>query len=118
MVRFAPVLAGLALLLVLPLAVWNLVPHAFPSRAHDGLAAVPLALISTAQLLHQIARRPSRRQLLHAGLLSTGFLLWAATQLWPEWPRALVLNDVAIGLFVTDLYLGISAPVPATRSST
>jgi len=35
--------------------------------------------------------------------------LLAATQLWPQWPHALVLNDVAIGLFVTDLYLGVTA---------
>jgi hypothetical protein len=42
-------------------------------------------------------------------MLSSGFLLWSATQLWPDWRHALLLNDVAIGLFVTDLYLGITA---------
>jgi hypothetical protein len=107
--RLPSLLALCALVLVLPLVAWNVSPGAFPARAHDGLAALPLALISTSQLLHQLGRRPGRRQLAQAVMLSAGFLLWAATQLWPEWPHALVLNDVAIGLFVTDLYLGITA---------
>src|SRR6185436_12057877 len=106
--RLPPLLALAALLLVAPLALWNLSPPSFPARAHDTLAALPLALIALSQLLHQISRRPGRRQLLQACLLSTGFLLWAATQLWPDYPHALVLNDVAIGLFVTDLFLGIA----------
>jgi hypothetical protein len=113
MLRLPSLLALGALVLVLPLALWNFAPGAFPARAHDGLAALPLAVIATSQLLHQLTGRPGRRQLAQAIMLSTGFLLWAATQLWPEWPHALVLNDLAIGLFVTDLYLGITAR-PAT----
>jgi hypothetical protein len=111
--RLPSLLALGALVLVVPLAIWNLSPNAFPARAHDSLAALPLALISAGQFLHQLGRRPSRRQLAQAALLSTGFLLWAATQLWPDWPHALLLNDVAIGLFVTDLYLGITARAAA-----
>jgi hypothetical protein len=120
MLRLPSLLALAALVLVVPLAVWNLWPGPFPARAHQGLAALPLALISAGQFLHRLGRRPGRRQLLHATFLSTGFLLWAATQLWPDWPRALVLNDVAIALFVTDLYLGITGerPEAATSSST
>lgn len=106
--RLPPLLALAALVLVAPLVLWNLSPGWFPARAHDGLAAMPLALIAVSQILHQIARQPGRRQLVQAGLLSAGFLLWAATQLWPDWPHALVLNDVAIAFFVTDLFLGIA----------
>jgi hypothetical protein len=107
--RFPSLLALAALLLVVPLALWNLWPGAFPARAHDDLAALPLALIAAGQLLHQLGRRPGRRQLAQAILLSAGFLLWSATQLWPDWPHALLLNDLAIALFVTDLYLGVTA---------
>jgi hypothetical protein len=107
--RLAPLLAALALALVAPLLIWNLIPQRFPARAHEGLAALPLALIATSQFLHQLGRRPRRRQLLQAALLSTGFLLWAATQLWPDSPHALRLNDLAILLFVSDLFLGITS---------
>jgi hypothetical protein len=114
--RLPALLATAALLLLIPLVAWNLAPARFAARAHDHLAPLPLAFISIAQFLGQLGQRPGRRQVLQAAMLSTGFLLWAATQLWPDAPRALVWNDVAIGLFVVDLYLSVArAP---TRSST
>jgi hypothetical protein len=106
-------LATLALLLVAPLALWNLLPRIFPARAHDALGALPLALVAIGYLLHRLRARPSPRQTLQASLLAAGFGLWSATQLWPDWPHALVLNDLAIGLFVSELFLTITArPAP------
>jgi hypothetical protein len=106
--RLPAALATLALVLLVPLVAWNLFPGAFPARAHDGVAALPLALIAVTYLLHQRARGAAWKQLAQACLLATGFLLWAATQLWPDFPHALRLNDVAIVLFVSELYLSIA----------
>lgn len=114
--RLPALLATAALLLLAPLLVWNFAPGHFAAHAHDHLAPLPLAFIAISHFLWQRGRRPGGRQLLQAAMLSTGFLLWAATQLWPDAPRALLWNDVAIGLFVVDLYLSIARP--ATRSST
>ncbi|HTW30169.1 MAG TPA: hypothetical protein VMD76_00725, partial [Candidatus Sulfotelmatobacter sp.] len=33
------------------------------------------------------------------------FLFWAANQMWPELPQAMLFNDLAIALFVTDIFL-------------
>jgi hypothetical protein len=109
-------MATLAVVLLLPLVAWNLAPGRFSAHAHDHLAALPLALIAASHLLWQLGRRPGRLQVVQAVMLSTGFALWAATQLWPDAPRSLLLNDVAIVLFVVDLYLAIGRPT--TRSST
>jgi hypothetical protein len=114
--RLPAVFAVAAVLLLAPLVAWNLAPARFSAHAHDRLAALPLALISVSHLLWQVGRRAGRLQLVQALMLSTGFLLWSATQLWPDAPRALLWNDVAIVLFVVDLWLAIARP--ATRSST
>lgn len=103
-------LAALALILTTPLLVWNLSPASFSPRAHNLLAGTPLALIAVTYLLHRALRRPGWRAVLQALMLSTGFLLWAATQFWPQMPCALLLNDIAIGLFVLDLFLVIAQP--------
>jgi hypothetical protein len=105
-------LAATALVLLVPLLVWNLAPGVFPQRAHQTLAALPLALIALGSLLHQLTRRPGRRQLLQALLLSTGFCLWSANMVLPE---ALLLNDIAIVLFVLDLFLGITGACAGRR---
>jgi hypothetical protein len=105
--RLPSLLATAALVALGPLVAWNLAPGSFGPRAHDGLAALPLGLVALAQFLHQQGQRPGRLPLLQAAMLSTGFCLWAATQLWPGWPHALVLNDVAIVLFVVELFLAI-----------
>jgi hypothetical protein len=118
MLRTLPAaLAALALLLVVPLALWNLVPARFPAGAHDALGALPLALVAVGYLWHRLSARPSRRQAIQAAMLAAGFGLWSATQVWPQWRYALVLNDLAIGLFVSELFLTITArPAgPVTR---
>jgi hypothetical protein len=106
--RFLPVLlGGLTLAGVAVLLVWDLYPRLFPARAHDTLAAFPLVMIAVAYLVYQSAHRPGRLELLKAVLLAIAFLLWAANQFWPDRPFATLLNDLAIGLFVLDVFLVI-----------
>jgi hypothetical protein len=108
------VLAGAALALgLLTLAsaalllVWNLAPDRFPARAHDVLGAAPLAAIALAGLAYQAARPSGWRDFVKTGLLAAAFLLWAGNQLWPADPRAGLMNDLAIALFVLDVFFVI-----------
>lgn len=106
--RFIPVLLGiLTLVSVAVLLVWDADPHIFPGRAHDVLAAFPLAIIALAYLVYQAAHRPARMEMLKAVLLAIAFLFWAANQLWPDLPQATLFNDIAIALFVLDVFLVI-----------
>lgn len=84
---------------------WDLNPKLFPSRAHDFLAAFPLAMIAVAYLLYQSVRRPAAKELVKAIMLAAAFLFWAANQLWSDSPVAILLNDIAIALFVIDMLL-------------
>lgn len=92
---------------VLVLFVWDALPGLFPARAHDILGALPLALIALAYLVYQTIRRPGPAELFKAILLAIAFLLWAANQFWPEAARATLYNDLAIALFVLDVFLVI-----------
>ena len=89
------------------LLAWNVNPKFFPLRAHGFLAAIPLAMIAIAYLLYQSARRPSAKEFLKAMMLAVAFLFWAANQLWPDLREATLLNDIAIVLFVLDVFLVI-----------
>jgi hypothetical protein len=42
-----------------------------------------------------------------AALLAAAFGAWSANQLWPTIPQATALNDLAIALFVLDVFLVI-----------
>jgi hypothetical protein len=124
-IRFARDRGSLSLSLSLPvilcvvtlvsvgvLLVWDLVPGIFPARAHDFLAAFPLAMIACACLVYEAVRRPSRSELIKAILLACAFLFWAANQFWPGLRQATLFNDIAIGLFVFDVFLAmIGRPV-------
>lgn len=101
------VLSLIALASVLVLLLWDALPSIFPTRAHNVLGALPLALIALAYLAYQAVRRPIVQELVKAILLSIAFLLWAANQFWPDKPYATLLNDMAIGLFVLDVVLVI-----------
>jgi hypothetical protein len=104
--RIAPVILGvLSLLSVGVLLAWNIFPARFPERAHDFLGAFPLAMIAFAYLVYQSAHRPPFRELLKAIALVAAFVFWAANQLWPDSPHAILLNDIAISLFVLDVFL-------------
>jgi hypothetical protein len=104
--RALPVLLGVVTLAgVVILFVWDLFPRMFPARAHDVLAAFPLAMIAIAYLAYQGAHRPARLEVVKAVLLAIAFLFWAANQFWPDLPQATLFNDIAIGLFVLDVFL-------------
>ena len=84
---------------------WDAAPGLFPARAHDTLAAFPLAMIAFAYLVYQVAHRPARLEVVKAVLLAIAFLFWAANQFWPDLKQATLFNDIAIALFVLDVFL-------------
>jgi len=103
--RALPVFLGaFTLASVVVLLAWDLFPGRFPAHAHDLLGAIPLALIAVAYLAYQTVRRPGRAELLKAVLLAAAFLLWAGNQLWPLAACSTLLNDLAIALFVLDVF--------------
>ncbi len=89
------------------LLLWDIAPGLFPAKAHDLLAAIPLAMIACACLLYEATRQPARSELIKAFLLACAFLFWAANQFWPELHQATLFNDIAIALFVFDIFLAI-----------
>ena len=101
------VLGVLALASVAALMAWDIVPSLFRARVHDILGVLALALIAVAYLVHQVILRPGHKDLVKAILLAIAFLFWAADQLWPDSPHATLFNDLAIALFVLDLFLSM-----------
>jgi hypothetical protein len=97
-------LGALTLASVAVLLVWDAMPRLFPANAHNLLGALPLALIAVAYLVYQTIRRPGSAELFKAALLATAFLFWAANQYWPDSPRSTLYNDIAIALFVLDVF--------------
>jgi hypothetical protein len=95
----------LTLIGVAVLLTWDRYPELFPAGSHDFLGAFPLATIAVAYLIHQSACRPSRQEWIRPILLAFAFLFWAANQFWPNLQRAVLFNDIAIGLFVLDVFL-------------
>jgi hypothetical protein len=89
------------------LLAWDVSPRLFPADARRFLAAFPLAMIAVAYLLYQSAHRPAPMELVKAVMLAVAFLLWAANQFWPDLRQAALFNDLAIGLFVLDVFLVI-----------
>ena len=69
------------------------------------LRAFSLATIAVAYLVYQVVHRPPGRELIKAVLLAVAFLFWAANQFWPSSPEATLYNDIAIALFVFDVFL-------------
>src|SRR5207248_10882375 len=104
--RAAPViLGGFTLAAIGVLFTCYAFPKYFPARAHDFLAAFPLAMIAFAYLVYQTAHRPPFRELVKAIMLAVAFGFWAANQLWPDLSQAILFNDIAIALFVLDMFL-------------
>jgi MFS superfamily sulfate permease-like transporter len=95
-------MAGVGLLLV-----WDALPQLFPAQSHDYIASFPLAMIAVAYIAYQAAHRPPAKEWLKAVLLAIAFLFWAANQLWPDLRQATLFNDIAIALFVLDVFLVI-----------
>ena len=113
-----PIILGVVTLAaVVVLLVWDAFPAAFPPRSHDYLGAFSLAMIAVAYLAYQLERRPVAADCLKAIMLAAAFLFWAANQLWPNSPRATLFNDIAIALFVLDVFLVIVGWPEATPNS-
>jgi peptidoglycan/LPS O-acetylase OafA/YrhL len=106
--RVLPVILGVMTLAdVGVLFIWDAFPGRFPTRSHDFLAAFSLGMIALAYMVYQIAHRPARMEFLKAVMLAVAFLFWAANQFWPNSPQATLYNDIAIALFVLDVFLVI-----------
>jgi len=106
--RALPVVLGvLTLIDVAALLVRDAFPQLFPAASHDFLAAFSLALIALAYLVYQIVHRPAAMEFVKAVLLAAAFLFWAANQFWSSLPQATLFNDIAIALFVLDVFLVI-----------
>ena len=104
--RALPVILGVVTLVSAGvLFVWDAFPGLFPVRAHDVLGSFPLMMIAVAYLVYQTAHRPARLEVVKAVMLAVAFLFWAANQLWPDFSMATLFNDIAIGLFVLDVFL-------------
>ncbi|HTE85475.1 MAG TPA: hypothetical protein VK821_12155 [Dehalococcoidia bacterium] len=99
--------ASLTMASVAALLVWNAFPQVFPPRAHLLLAAAPLGLAAISSLIFQAAKRQRPLEIIKAVVLAAAFLFWAANQLLPDIRQALLLNDLAITLFVLDIFLAI-----------
>jgi hypothetical protein len=113
--RTIPVILGIAALAdVVVLLAWDAFPKLFPARAHALLAAFSLATIAFAYLIYEAAHRPSLMSLMKAILLALAFLSWAANQFWPALPLSSLFNDIAIGLFVLDVFLVMVGWPPST----
>jgi hypothetical protein len=100
-------------LTLLPLLVSDVAPTLFPQPAHDVLAAIPLATIGFAYLIHQRLRGARGSELARAIVLALAFLFWAANQVLPDRTLASLCNDIAIAAFVFDLVQVILRRAPA-----
>jgi hypothetical protein len=117
-VRFAsahqllPMVLGVVTLAAVALLfVQDAASRLFPAGSHAILASFSLAVIACAYLMFQFMRHDTAigpGGITRAVLLAAAFLFWAANQLWPRLPQAPLINDVAIGLFVLDVFLGIA----------
>jgi hypothetical protein len=85
----------------------DLFPALLPAGMHGYVEATPLALIALVYLLYQSVHRPPPREWIKAILLAAAFLFWSANQFWPNHYQAMVFNDLAIALFVLDVFLVI-----------
>lgn len=112
------VLSVIALGLALALLVREAASRTLPARADNLLGALSLALIAIAYLTYQMNMRPGLKELFKAALLSIAFLFWAANQLWSDKSFAMPLNNIAVGLFVLDVFLVIVGwPASSTDGS-
>jgi hypothetical protein len=107
--RLVPLALGIVTLAgVVLLFVGDARPRLLPAGSHGVLAAFSLAMIACAYLVFQLARHRAFTELVKTILLAAAFLFWAANQLWPSLPQASLFNDIAIGLFVLDVFFVIA----------
>ena len=114
--RLLPLILGAVTLIdVVILLAQDAIPGLFPTLSHGFLAAFSLAMIALAYLILQFAQRRTVADLAKAILLAAAFLFWAANQYWPNLPQAALFNDIAIALFVLDVFLVIAGWPPASK---
>jgi hypothetical protein len=114
--RSGPLALGIVTLCgVVVLLVQDAGPPWFPARSHEFLSAFSLAMIAIAYVAFQMMRKAPWKELLKAGLLAAAFFFWAANQFWPGLPQAGLFNDIAIALFVLDVFLVIAGWPPAAK---
>ena len=101
------VLGVITLAAVVLLFAVDAAPRLLPAGSHDTLAAFSLAMIACAYVIFQMARHRALAELVKTILLAAAFLFWAANQIWSNLPQASLFNDVAIGLFVLDVFFVI-----------
>jgi hypothetical protein len=102
------VLGIVTLACVVLLFVGDAAPRLFPAGTHQVLAAFSLAMIACAYMVFQWSHNRPPAELAKTILLAAAFLFWAANQLWPSLPQASLFNDIAIGLFVLDVFFVIA----------
>ena len=106
--RLVPLVLGIVTLAgVVLLFVEDASPRLLPAGSHEVLAAFSLAMIALAYMVFQLMHRRPAAELLKTTLLAAAFLFWAANQFWPNLPQASLFNDIAIGLFVLDVFFVI-----------
>ena len=105
--RSLPIVLCVATLVSVAVLVWDVLPALFPAKAHDFLTALPLAMIACACLVDEAVRRPLQSERVKAVLLACAFLFWSANQLWPTLRRDILFSDIAIALFVFDVFLAM-----------
>jgi RsiW-degrading membrane proteinase PrsW (M82 family) len=107
--KLVPLVLGIVTLAgVVLLFVEDAAPRLLPARSHEVLAAFSLAMIACAYMVFQLAHHRPLAELVKTILLAAAFLFWAANQLWPSLPQASLFNDIAIGLFVLDVFFVIA----------
>jgi len=109
--KLVPLVLGVVTLAgVVLLFVEDARPRLLPAGSHDVLAAFSLAMIACAYMVFQLVRHRGLgppAELAKTVLLAAAFLFWAANQFWPSLPQASLYNDIAIGLFVLDVFFVI-----------
>lgn len=113
MARSPLALGSIAVLSLVPLLAWDAAPARFPSRSHDVLGAGPLFAIAVAYFAQQLVQRPPLLGWMRAAIVVAAFVAWAANQYLPDHGLATPWNDIAIALFVIDIFLSI-AKAPGT----
>ena len=107
--KMVPLALGIVTLAgVVLLFVEDARPRLLPAGSHEVLAAFSLAMIALAYMVFQLMHRRPLAELVKTILLVAAFLFWAANQLWPNLPQASLFNDIAIGLFVLDVFFVIA----------
>jgi len=104
--RLLPLLLGLiALASAIALLIQDADAGIFPARMHDAVGALSLAAVAVAYLIYHAMRRSAGAELVKSVLLAAAFLFWAANQVWRNPRMAILCNDLAIALFVLDMFL-------------